>query len=746
MTTRVSLGPEYFPNPSSGRPISSGDLYVGSPDTDPEVVGNQIQVSVLQEDGTVTPVSQPVSTGAGGVPLYNGSPVTLLVDESNYSLTLLNSSGAQVYHVPSRVTTTGNPLYISDYNGDLAAAVADIGSDEKTLIINEVVTIASGTTVTIPATMELSFISGGQIQGVAGGGVETLVINGAITANEKQQIFGSDLTVTVTSKKSMVHWWPSLAAAVASIGAADTTLVIDSTQTLTAGLSIPENIALEFLRDGYITGAFTLTMVNANQINSGEWQIFDSTTTATFTEFSQFPVEWYGDVDTDIGAAINAALTANTALGAYLKLPSGKPTCTTTINIDLANSSAVVVLQGASSPTGASPLSAGTFIDGSGMATSVITAGLTQNRFNLYLKDFAIKGGTGKCFQLGSDATAYSVVHGEYSNLVAVNGTHGFDIQRHFGNYWINKLYAIGSTTRGFLLKNINTCLFGAITARTGTGSYGVEIDGALGTNFGTMYIESNDGGELRASGDMRSCVINNIYAENNNVGAAADYGIHIGDVTVSADSVRGLEINGMFLSPPSTAYAVAHVAVEKADHLVLGTNAGNTLNNPLFTLLDNHPRQIVFRNWDIISSGASPSMDFSAGASTNSITFENCDVDYGILTLPTHMTINVHSGPMQRQNLTTDASTVTPYGFTTINSASNKVDCTLPDGVSDGQFKLVTMNNATNASDMTVTHHDLGDGGSYTFDAVDEAVLLQWTYNEWVEVGTFGGIGAYTP
>lgn len=97
--TIVRLGPEYFPDPTRGRPISSGSLYVGIIDLDPEIIANQKQLSILQENGTTIEVPQPITTGAGGIPLYNGSPVTVLVDGS-YSLKLLDSSESQVYYVP----------------------------------------------------------------------------------------------------------------------------------------------------------------------------------------------------------------------------------------------------------------------------------------------------------------------------------------------------------------------------------------------------------------------------------------------------------------------------------------------------------------------------------------------------------------------------------------------------------------------------------------------------------------------
>lgn len=98
----VRLGPSYFPDPTRGRPVAFGSIYVGDPDTDPTVVVNQKQVSVLEEDGSVTEISQPVSTNAGGVPTYLGASVTLLVGFGQYSMAILNSGGTQVYYNPSQ--------------------------------------------------------------------------------------------------------------------------------------------------------------------------------------------------------------------------------------------------------------------------------------------------------------------------------------------------------------------------------------------------------------------------------------------------------------------------------------------------------------------------------------------------------------------------------------------------------------------------------------------------------------------
>lgn len=97
MANQVDLSTGYYPNPTIGRPLSNANIYVGIVDLDPEDYPKQI--SVLQESGTTVEVSQPVITSAGGVPLYNGSPVTILVDGS-YSLKVTDRHDSQVYYVP----------------------------------------------------------------------------------------------------------------------------------------------------------------------------------------------------------------------------------------------------------------------------------------------------------------------------------------------------------------------------------------------------------------------------------------------------------------------------------------------------------------------------------------------------------------------------------------------------------------------------------------------------------------------
>ena len=99
----VRLPLDYFPDPTKGRPVFNGSVYIGNPDTDPEVLGNRKAVTLRQEDGTEVPITgagQPLITGSGGVILYNGSPVQVLTN-GDCSIKVLNAQGSQVYYVES---------------------------------------------------------------------------------------------------------------------------------------------------------------------------------------------------------------------------------------------------------------------------------------------------------------------------------------------------------------------------------------------------------------------------------------------------------------------------------------------------------------------------------------------------------------------------------------------------------------------------------------------------------------------
>lgn len=97
---------------------------------------------------------------------------------------------------------------VSDW-GTFITALTDIGSTPTTLNCNSDIVIPDGVTATLPSTLNLNLQPGCDIDGVAGGGTETLTVNGAITGDLSTRFIGSNLTVNGKPKVDWVSplWW-----------------------------------------------------------------------------------------------------------------------------------------------------------------------------------------------------------------------------------------------------------------------------------------------------------------------------------------------------------------------------------------------------------------------------------------------------------------------------------------------------------------------------------------------------------
>lgn len=88
---------DYIPDPTKGRPLFYGKIYIGLPDTDPTLPGNEKDSFLIQENGSSVPAEYPILTSAGGVPTYNDSSVAISVTGS-YSISILDNQNNQVYY------------------------------------------------------------------------------------------------------------------------------------------------------------------------------------------------------------------------------------------------------------------------------------------------------------------------------------------------------------------------------------------------------------------------------------------------------------------------------------------------------------------------------------------------------------------------------------------------------------------------------------------------------------------------
>ena len=124
---------QYFADPTKARPVFNGFIYIGRVDGDPTNPDDQIPIQLICEcGGTPVNVTQPVRTGPGGVPIYNGNPAQIVVCRSNYSITLQDKDRVQVYHSPNVQSGFVNQPIT---HLTLAAAMADDNSSRNLIRI-----------------------------------------------------------------------------------------------------------------------------------------------------------------------------------------------------------------------------------------------------------------------------------------------------------------------------------------------------------------------------------------------------------------------------------------------------------------------------------------------------------------------------------------------------------------------------------------------------------------------------------
>ena len=91
---------EYYPDPTIGRPLFNGQIFIGVMDTDPTIEANQIQAVGVFENGNEIGLQQPIATNSGGIATdLSGNYVNIATNGVPvFSIAILNKQGVQVYY------------------------------------------------------------------------------------------------------------------------------------------------------------------------------------------------------------------------------------------------------------------------------------------------------------------------------------------------------------------------------------------------------------------------------------------------------------------------------------------------------------------------------------------------------------------------------------------------------------------------------------------------------------------------
>lgn len=274
--------------------------------------------------------------------------------------------------------------------------------------------------------------------------------------------------------------------------------------------------------------------------------------------------------------------------------------------------------------------------------------------------------------------------------------------------------------------------------------------------------VDGSPGYGLELKNDCRYCSITNGFADGCVSGLA--FGNDSG-----ASGVKLSRVNGMVVRNPTaagTGFLLAYAENNKIDNLVIdmgstGNNAvdfqNTSFGNAVSVVVKNLAaakgavrirsggvnNSVVVETLDNINSTGVAAI-FDSGSNDNSVLLRMCLNP----TIPANgaraLVSDSSTGQDNyfeyqgylRSEVATGTFTCSPIiPCTEINSSGGAVTATLGSGTTIGQQKMFVMTQASNSSTLSVTNHVTSDPEVFTFDAVDEALLLQWTGTEWMTV-----------
>ncbi len=541
-------------------------------------------------------------------------------------------------------------------------------------------------------------------------------------------------------KLNSVGWedvrnYPSLKDAVATITPNQRTLLVSSPVHLAKPTTVPSRISLWVLQGGSFSGA-KLT-VNGN-FEAGLYQVFkgDIEVDLGVGSAKEIYTEWWGI--TDVGSSMNKAFSSVSSIGGKIVLPNNKYPCSTTIDFDLVDKDTPIALVGTSAGwRDSATTNGGTIIDGSGMATEVISGARTAAKYFITLKDIIVLAGSAEGILMGDADNSYSCADSFFENIAIRGGTDGFVLDDAY-DCWVNKIYCEGQSTTGFYAERCNAAKFGMITVRHCTGSWAMVINNGSGTDFGNLYLESNYKSALQVAGNIRGSVIQSIYLENNNRDGTEDYEVIIGDTDLSALDIDSLTINGCLGNNPNVALAEAQIGIGKISQLTMNGLRGKA--DPLLKVLGDIDQRLLFHGCSIYAVD----MDFSAALDDSYITFEACElVDVAKITYPTNDVgfniIGCNSAFEKEKMLSVSSATALRNHQTLIvvNTNSAAVTITLPKELTVGDKIYSVINIGTSGNNVTVTGAaDLIMGSANSTITDLEGASYRNSGTQWMVVG----------
>lgn len=211
MTDILVTGPFHpFTLPTQFKAVFNGYIYCGTVDAvDPSV--SQVQVFLVNEDNSKTPVAQPLRTNAGGFLVYDGQPAKF-VTEVNHSLLVQDAQQVQVWYAPEMANIDPQALLEILQSGDGAGYIGYGGSTveaelDKLIASNMFIKASEYATPDTPTISQHVELQAGWDAAAAQGKV--FVVDGVYWVTPTAKVYSDTLSrpVGVQVPNNSKAWW-----------------------------------------------------------------------------------------------------------------------------------------------------------------------------------------------------------------------------------------------------------------------------------------------------------------------------------------------------------------------------------------------------------------------------------------------------------------------------------------------------------------------------------------------------------
>lgn len=166
MTKVVNPSPLYLDG--RGALLDAGYIWVGTANTDPEIVGNQLPL-FWDKDKTIA-APQPLRT-LGGVVVNGQNPAYVFLAAANYSMTIRDADSILVQYIPSAADTGDPAATWQPLDSDLTAiaALTTTAYGRSLLVLANQAALKSATGIVDCLPLVGGTVTGNILRGSAGG-------------------------------------------------------------------------------------------------------------------------------------------------------------------------------------------------------------------------------------------------------------------------------------------------------------------------------------------------------------------------------------------------------------------------------------------------------------------------------------------------------------------------------------------------------------------------------------------------